>query len=690
MSIWKYGNTKSIFCPFCLSIVAPCWYVLQTPTVSGVSSHGQLPEYWTQDLQCALHLNLSIAYKAIGNIRKAVHHAEVFVKVIAGCETRRPAEAHSHLNVGTLYEMLGEYQLAEQHFKAYLEKSKQQGDTKGIAQAYGCLGSVYAHLDNRKLSATYHEQQIALAKKTGDQKMHVAALEQSGDSCRILGDHEEAANNYSQMLDACGVKDSQSKATALCKLGNAHWALERNQHGVCYYEQAQSVAENCGYTAVTMICEYSLACIWQNSMQVLEMDRSRKLFLKLIPLFEAKIQQHQDEDTYCPPEIHSQLQECYRGIQNILAKLGNKAECLEYSESAKKSHSVISHDGEPSHGMSDAWSINKMSHVVTQQSATVLYYTILPSSLLIWVLQPDEGLARFHTSRARNKQPIAEQVQCMLAEVKQNRNTKELQYSCENRALPLQETPLELLRKKNHALSQASKREEYIRTLEHNMCQKELKQKEPQKAVQRRLFDLLIAPVEDILSKLAPESPLIIVPDGILYHCPFGILEDWHGQALADRFHLTYLPNLHSLEVVIQNELNLLKVDDDLHFQRSQARLGGIPKVLAQAEHARMSKESSAEEASDLKIDLKRISNPRLVTSGSKGMRDQGQGQTSARTRQQSFLSRVTESTVGRKPGGPSTAQTASARTALRTPRVADSPTGEHHHYCHCTVGTTV
>ena len=40
-----------------------------------------MPDYWTKELQCGLHLNLSIAYKTIGNMAVAARHAEKWVLV---------------------------------------------------------------------------------------------------------------------------------------------------------------------------------------------------------------------------------------------------------------------------------------------------------------------------------------------------------------------------------------------------------------------------------------------------------------------------------------------------------------------------------------------------------------------------------------------------------------------------------
>lgn len=644
----------------------------------------ELPDYWNQDLQCALHLNLSVAYKAIGDVHKAKRHAELYVIVVQGCETKQNAEARSRLNIGTLHEILGEYEQAEEHFKAYLDLSKSKSDKKGIAQAYGCLGSVYAHLGNTTLSATFHEQHVALAKKSDNPKMLVIALEQTGDSYTALGQHDKAADSYSLMLQACQRGQPQNKTTALVKLGSANRAQDRYQHSTHYYEQAKALAEDCGYTTITIMCDYNVVCIMQHSTQARELDQAKKNFQKLIPLFEAKIQQHKDEDTFCPTELHVQLKSCYEGIQNVLAKMGKKAECLEYSEAFKKKHSSQKSEGHI--GMFDMWLFEKMMRVVGQQNATVLYYTVLPSRLLIWVLQPGEGLTRFYSLKsAKESHTMTEQIQDLVSEVKLNRDLKELSYSCENRSLPLQETRLELIKKKNKALSQESKREKFVESLQQSMKvdaaeQSDKEKMERQKPVQRRLFDLLIVPVEDILSGLEPDSSLIIVPDGVLYQCPFSVLQDWRGQTLGTRFHLTCLPSLHALEKVEQSELDQLKHQDELQFQRSQARMGGAPKVLTQADYAQLTRKHDTFDAmteDDDDIDLRKISNPRLVTSGSKGSRGQTTTGPLVGSRQNSFLSQTTVSTArtARRPGALSTIPSVTTCTSPRTPRELDTPT---------------
>lgn len=99
-------------------------------------------------------------------MKKAIQHAEIYCSLIEHYEpeSRKNAQAQSHQNVGMLHELLGNYNEALKHYKKYLNLSKVSGDKLGMAQAYGCLGSVYGHLSNSSLAVSYHEQHVKMAK----------------------------------------------------------------------------------------------------------------------------------------------------------------------------------------------------------------------------------------------------------------------------------------------------------------------------------------------------------------------------------------------------------------------------------------------------------------------------------------------------------------------------------------------
>jgi hypothetical protein len=86
---------------------------------------------------------------------------------------------------------------------------------------------------------------------------------------------------------------------------------------------------------------------------------------------------------------------------------------------------------------------------------------------------------------------------------------------------------------------------------------------------------------------------------------------------VLDRFRVTYLPSLLMLERVSTNEISSLRAQDDLEVARNQSCHGGISKLAGRA--SSMSKDGSesqyTQNASGA-VDLKRVSNPRFVTTG--------------------------------------------------------------------------
>lgn len=71
---------------------------------------------------CALHLNLSLAYKAVGLLDKAKHHAKLYMKLAE--EHGNIEEAKSHLNLGIICNLNGDLLGALEHFKTYLQTCK--------------------------------------------------------------------------------------------------------------------------------------------------------------------------------------------------------------------------------------------------------------------------------------------------------------------------------------------------------------------------------------------------------------------------------------------------------------------------------------------------------------------------------------------------------------------------------------
>ncbi len=346
----------------------------------------------------------------------------------------------------------------------------------------------------------------------------------------------------------------------------------------------------------------------------------------------------------------------------LLSRTGNKAECLVYAESHRRKLAVDlyntstfgkdSTNAAPSGnqvGFNFAWNIDKIKHVVSQTNATVLYYSLLEESVLVWILQPGCGIVRFYQNKVHDLETnLNDLVMDYIAEIK-GIDPKELLYKSENRALPLQGTALELVKKKNDVLSTEYELDDDSIESETMISSSEQTSTHMSsfKPAEKKLFNLLLAGVDDILSKSEADSPLVIVPDKALIHVPFTVIQDWNGKVLGERFRVTTVPSLFLLDQVAQNELNQLKIADDRNVERSQSRLGGVAKMVASADCPKSPAKELypiSEHGSATSINTKKTSNPRLAKSGA--LKPYNPDKIKLTSRESTFLSTKTVSSV--------------------------------------------
>ncbi|KAK2184691.1 hypothetical protein NP493_256g01011 [Ridgeia piscesae] len=507
--------------------------------LQGGDPKAALPDYWTPELSCALHVNLSIAYKSIGDMKKAVTHAHEYTRLIRGPgKFTVHDEAGSRHNLGVLYEILGRHDDARCH--------------------------VHAQLKNAELSNTYHRQQIAKLQKAGATMDLPGAYEQWGTSLSVLGRYDQAAEVFQDMFRSCATSDVRSRALALCMAGSARRKLEQRERAMYYYERAMVLAEDHGMTDLLVMCEYNQAVLMQRSTGYAQLDRAHKYLERLIPLFESKMQRIIDEDTFCPRELRLQLDECYSAMQNILALFGKKEDSLLYAELAKKRPLAaildenVSAGTESGHmGLFNSWSMERIVRVVSQQNATVVCYTVLQSDLLIWLLQPDKGLVTFCTKGSANRQQsMGELLQSLVSQLRGRRDVRQMLGKCENRALPRPNSQLERKREWNAKLNSKEQRKEHVAELEAELAN------------------------GTTLTTLPCESPIVFIPDKELFECPFGVIRDWTGTSLHEVFHISCMPSFYVLERVSNNDVDQTRHRSDVELRRQLSRLAGMSSLL--------------------------------------------------------------------------------------------------------------
>lgn len=106
-------------------------------------------------------------------------------------------------------------------------------------------------------------------------------------------------------------------------------------------------------------------------------------------------------------ELHSQLLDCYDGMQTVLAKMSKKEDCLAYAETyRRKAFAKLREQDEqrPLNPDMMPFLIEQMNKEVTEFNSTVIYYSVLETLLLIWVIKPGFGIVRFYSTKWVNKE----------------------------------------------------------------------------------------------------------------------------------------------------------------------------------------------------------------------------------------------------------------------------------------------
>lgn len=515
--------------------------------------------------------------------------------------------------------------------------SKKNEEVERMSQAYGCLGSVYGQLHNHGLALEYHLQHVNMARAQGNNLVLINAYELLGDTQFLLKDFESAEQSYTKMYDFTKKQKQEMQATSLIKLGRACYMQGRYQYAAFYFRRALDIAEQLKLKPMRIICNFSLARCWQHSTQYGEMEQGRTLFSQLIPLLEGKIQQHRQEGTFCSEELRQQLEDGYEGIVDLLLRVGSPVDCLQYTEAKYRKH-VLRLQPQPAGPTGHLFNIiaakeiwmaeyHRCVRMVNQYSVACVCYRVFRDTILIWVLRPGQDAVKFHVAKSQRKLKMtnSELVIKLIHEIKMGRDERSLLYDMDHRTLPRKDDLLKKEKNNNERLSKTNKilerRKQLIKDFDDSKSV-ETQDEKPKKSAEKQLFDVLLAPVYDSLMVLPENSPIIFLPCQEFYQCPFEVMTDWNNQKLGQRFRITVLPNLFTFEKVNQNEMMFLQEEDSRNFERMKCRLGGIPKIIQNIDFNRLSMPDTVEVGMrdsrqtvyPQDLNLKRVSNPRLVT----------------------------------------------------------------------------
>ncbi|XP_078685375.1 uncharacterized protein LOC144918440 [Branchiostoma floridae x Branchiostoma belcheri] len=518
-------------------------------------------DYWSIELERGIHLNLSIAYKKIRQFVKALHHGKDYMKLIESSnQPEQMRQAHYHM--ATLYEAGQDYKQALAQYNSFLSLCKEANDEASTALAHGCLGNLYVSVCDYKQALQHHEEQLDLMEKEDNVGAQMMAHLHLAEVLMKTEEFEDARIHLQESLQLCRELDQpELECRTLLKLGDLFSEQGRHQHALYYYEQAQTLVEDEDQPDLHTICQFHVAHMSQFSTSLKELETARRTFEELIPVYEDQARRCDEEEVELPEDLGRSLQLAYDGMLSSLSKLGNTDQALEYTECHRRQNllwtlnvrpqipdcsKLFEDPGSLSSLVSrfDPLKIQQLFDIVNVTNKTVLYYSVVNDSLLLWVLQPGKGVARFYKSST--KENLVEKCRSCITLIRTVEGKSSPCYDIENRALPRKKAEVYEIKKANLRASQLKK--DFRKELEEEV-EEGSKKTEPPRMPFKELYNVLIAPVEDLLSALPLQSDLVIVPDKDLLQVPFDLLKDFKQRNLSERFQITIVPCLYVLEV---------------------------------------------------------------------------------------------------------------------------------------------
>lgn len=533
---------------------------------------------------CGIHLNLSIAYRSFGYLEIARHHARL-AHSVNETDSQFPLHSKVQLNLGILAEAMGDSQEALTQFEGYRKLCKHSYDESGLITSYGCLGNVYARLSCCRLAAAYHDRQLTLANNSKNRNALALAKEMEGDSLVSLRRYSAAIRSYQQLLRICEDGLILSRVGGFFKLGKAFLLDNKDRYARLCFEKALSISDGSGSSLEQLITqiELSLASILMDSDDQEDLLCAKRIYHRQIQCLEHELSlQSEHGITNHVIDLKMQLKECERGLISIFSKMDNERDALIHVERLNFRISDCKPTLEIPNFNIEEDMINKLMSIPEHFKCCVVYYFLLPKVLLIWFLSTGGKILHVKKDLGENCTNTISEAGLLTKCIFSYLSSKEMLYSCENRALPLKQTGRQALPGNqnfggeslvNQCLQVANcsgcddeSKGPVFETSEHlsgvNSCSKDNVECRSQKvsaeaesdSAERRLYDLLVLPVETVVqNECVEDDHIIIIPCEALSRCPFWTLCSRDGLPLGKKYHITVTGSLTVLNTMAEN-----------------------------------------------------------------------------------------------------------------------------------------
>jgi CHAT domain-containing protein len=498
-------------------------------------------------------LNIGNAYGALGNYSQAIKYQQQRLTIAEKLGDRRGL-LYAFLNIGYTYDLKGDWAKAIEYHQQALTIAREIQDRRMEGQITGNIGSAYLFLRNCDKSIEYSKLSLNIRKEVQDRQGEIYTLGYIANAYSNLSDYYQAINYYQQALEiAKNIKARDSEGVILSGIGNVFCSQKEWATATEYFKQSLSIAQEINNIQSEGSILGSLGLIYfyledyhqaiaylrqgiliaQNISDLPEQanhlnnlggiflklknfTESEKLLRKSIEIERTLFSKLGKHDDYKVSFFEKQSRSTYRLLQDVLVAQNKTELALEIAEQGRAKAFVdlltLRFFSQPDFQPRKSISLEGIQKLAIDNGLTLIEYSIIydnfkiqetvqtkESKLYIWLIQATGNLT-FH--------------EVDLKSLWQHQNT---------------------------SLSKLVIKARESITIEEPTQQ--------DFSLLHKLHKLLIEHIAHLLPT-NPNSPIVFIPQEILFLVPFAALQDSTSKYLTEKHNIITAPSIQVLELI--------------------------------------------------------------------------------------------------------------------------------------------
>ncbi|RMX61005.1 hypothetical protein pdam_00014174, partial [Pocillopora damicornis] len=151
----------------------------------------------------------------------------------------RKGEATDYGNLGTVFELLNQYDKAKEYLQKALVITTEIGDRNGEASCYGNLGAVFLSLNQYDEAKEYLQKALVIRTEIGDRRGEATDYGNLGNLFESTGQYDKAREYLQKALDiTTEIGDRDGEASCYGNLGNLFGSIGQYDKAKKYHQKA--------------------------------------------------------------------------------------------------------------------------------------------------------------------------------------------------------------------------------------------------------------------------------------------------------------------------------------------------------------------------------------------------------------------------------------------------------------------